>query len=112
MLHRPPADAKLERIRALPLFAGSGRAELSEATRLLDEVSVPAGRVLMHEGRPGWEALLVAEGEAVVEVHGREVARVGPGAVLGEMALLGDHYRSATTTARRRSPPRRRCGCS
>lgn len=61
--------------------------------------SLEPGVVLCHEGAPGREAFLILEGEVVVEIGGIEVARVGRGSFVGEMALLDRKPRTATVTA-------------
>ena len=46
------------------------------------------GATLVQQGAPGRELFLLFEGVLAVEVDGRLVTEVGPGAILGEMALL------------------------
>jgi CRP-like cAMP-binding protein len=46
------------------------------------------GATLVQQGEPGRELFLLFEGVMAVEVDGEVVAEVGPGAILGEMALL------------------------
>lgn len=66
--------------------------------------SLAPGEVLVHQGDPGSELYLLLDGLLTVEVDGKELADVGPGAILGEHAILGDGRRTATlraaTTAR------------
>ena len=47
-----------------------------------------AGRTLVRQGEPGDELFLLFDGMLDVERDGAKIAEVGPGAVLGEMALL------------------------
>jgi CRP-like cAMP-binding protein len=54
----------------------------------------------MTQGTPGSEMYLVLDGVFVVEVDGREVAEVGPGAVVGERSVLENGTRTATVRAR------------
>jgi CRP-like cAMP-binding protein len=42
---------------------------------------------------------VVAEGEGVITVNGKEVGKVGPGSYFGEVALISDRVRTATVTA-------------
>lgn len=59
----------------------------------------PAGEVLVRQGEPGESLLLVLDGVVRVEVNGRDLGDLGPGAVLGERAVLEGGRRSATLTA-------------
>jgi hypothetical protein len=58
-----------------------------------------AGRTLVQQGQPGEELFLLFDGVLRVEVDGEPVAEVGPGAILGEMALLHGGRRMATLRA-------------
>ena len=50
----------------------------------------------------GDELFLVVDGVLVAEVDGEEVAEIGPGAILGERAVLEGGKRTATLRARTR----------
>jgi len=58
-----------------------------------------AGADLVRQGEPGTELFLVLDGVLDVSVDGRVLGQVGPGAVLGERALLEGGVRTATVTA-------------
>jgi len=58
------------------------------------------GEVLVEQGEPGDELFLLFDGMLDVERDGEKIAEVGPGAVLGEMALLEGGHRTATLRAR------------
>lgn len=58
-----------------------------------------AGGLLTEQGQPGDELFLVLDGVLRVEVDGEGVAEVGPGAVLGERALLEGGTRTSTLRA-------------
>jgi hypothetical protein len=60
---------------------------------------IPAGETLTRQGDPGGELFLVLDGVVSVDVDGQEVGEVGPGAVLGERALLEGGLRTSTLTA-------------
>jgi CRP-like cAMP-binding protein len=98
-LLRRKRDPKTARLSELPLFSDCSQRELTEIARLVDEVDVRPGKLLMTEGRPGWECLVISRGHATVEVGGNPIGRVEAGAVLGEMALMSDGLRSATVRA-------------
>ena len=59
-----------------------------------------AGRTVFKEGDPGDTVYVVLDGKVDLRVAGRLVETVGPGGVLGEMALIEQAPRVATATAR------------
>jgi hypothetical protein len=83
-------------LRATPLFAPLGAAELERVARALEAVELPAGARVVTEGEPGDRYFLVAEGELEVSTGGR----LGRGDGFGELALLADVPRTATVVAR------------
>jgi CRP/FNR family cyclic AMP-dependent transcriptional regulator len=97
--------AALKLFGAIPLFAGIGQDGLDGIARIFQPMSFPAAAYLMRQGQPADGAYLIESGS--VEVYtalpgGGEtsVAALGPGAVLGEMALLDSGIRSASVLAR------------
>lgn len=58
-----------------------------------------AGDTLVVQGEPGRDVYLLLDGVLSVEVDGRPIAEVGPGAILGEHAALGVGRRTATLRA-------------
>jgi hypothetical protein len=61
--------------------------------------SVAAGDTLVRQGEPGTEVFLLLDGKLVVEIDGVDIGEVGPGAILGEYAVLGGGVRTATLRA-------------
>jgi Cyclic nucleotide-binding domain len=61
--------------------------------------SVDAGHTLVEQGQPGGELFLLLDGVLSVEVDGKALAEVGPGAILGERAILEGGTRTATLRA-------------
>lgn len=57
------------------------------------------GENLTTQGEPGDELYLVLDGIFTVEVDGKAVADVGPGAILGERAILEGGERTSTVKA-------------
>ncbi len=78
------------------LFSGCSGSELRKIKASLDELVVPAGKVLVEEGRIGQEFFIIVDGTAKVTRNGRKVATLGPGSHFGELALLDRRPRSAS----------------
>jgi CRP/FNR family transcriptional regulator, cyclic AMP receptor protein len=93
-----PADAKLEMLKAVPLFASMRGKDLEAVERLADTVDMQAGKMLMKQGDHGNEMYVIASGSVRVERNGKEIATLGPGQAVGEMALLSEGPRLATVT--------------
>ena len=60
---------------------------------------VAAGRNLVEQGDSGDDLFLLLDGVLSVDVDGKALAEVGPGAILGERALLEGGLRTATLRA-------------
>jgi hypothetical protein len=84
-------ETALERELANLVMRGAGRPKIRK---------VRAGDVLTRQGEAGDELFLLLDGVLVVDVDGTEWAEVGPGAVLGERALLEGGRRTSTLLAR------------
>ena len=85
-----------------PLFAGLPAASLEALVEHLSLVTLEANETLFHEGDPGDALYVIAEGEVSVQAEGPprvEMARLGAGAFIGEVALMTDQPRSATVVA-------------
>ncbi|HSK93444.1 MAG TPA: cyclic nucleotide-binding domain-containing protein [Candidatus Angelobacter sp.] len=54
---------------------------------------------IIREGESGIAFYIVLSGSARVEQHGERIARLGPGAFFGELALLEEHARTASVIA-------------
>jgi signal transduction histidine kinase len=90
-------------LAAVPLFADLAPSELAGVRSVATEVELAPGDVLLTEGEPGDALYLVLEGELAVtkrsDAGERALATVGPGAVQGEIAVLGGGVRRATVRA-------------
>ena len=60
---------------------------------------IDAGDTLVRQGEEGDELFVLLDGVLVVDVDGEEVAEVGPGAILGERAVLEGGRRTSTLRA-------------
>ena len=81
------------------LFSTVSAKDLRLIRRALEEVAVPAGKILCEEGTVGREFFFIVDGKAVVRRNNRKVATLGPGQYFGEMALLDKRPRSATVVS-------------
>jgi CRP-like cAMP-binding protein len=91
-----------EALASTPLFAGLSQEALGSLVQQLTLVHLGRGEVLFHEGDPGDALYVIVEGEVSVSAEGPprvEMARMGAGAFIGEVALMTDQPRSATVTA-------------
>lgn len=60
---------------------------------------VKKGDALVTQGEPGHELFLLLDGVLRIEVDGERIAEVGPGAVLGERAVIEEGIRTSTLAA-------------
>jgi MFS family permease len=100
--HDAPDDVDprtLELLRGVPLLGWLPSVALERLATKLAPLEVAAGGVLLREGEIGDRAYLIERGEVIVSVAGREIARLGPGELVGEIALLRSVPRTATVIA-------------
>jgi CRP-like cAMP-binding protein/GNAT superfamily N-acetyltransferase len=92
-------------LSGLALFNDSDERQLSTMASMLSSVDEPSGAVLARQGEVAHSFLVVTAGEAAVlrdDGDGeRQVATVGPGAIVGELSVLRAAPRSASVTATR-----------
>lgn len=91
----------LERVAALRrvgLFAATPDRVLAGVARVVDEVEVPAGEVVIAEGAVEDWLYVVVDGALEVQRPEGSIS-LGPGAVVGEFAVLDPQPRSATVVA-------------
>jgi CRP/FNR family transcriptional regulator, cyclic AMP receptor protein len=94
-LRRRHRDPKLAWLADHRWWGELSEDDLAKLSVLGDRLDVPSGRLLMHHGERGLEAALIIDGEVVVS-RGREViAWLGPGEIVGELAVLDDAPRNA-----------------
>lgn len=88
--------SQLDHLKSVPLFAGLNKKQLQLIAKSADEITVASGTVLVDQGQTGREAFLVLDGSVGIKRNGRKVATLGPGAIVGELALLDHGPRTAT----------------
>jgi CRP-like cAMP-binding protein len=80
-------------------FANFTDDEIKTVVSIARYLTVPEHWALMVEQTPADKAYLILSGEVSVRRHGEEIARLGAGEVIGEMALVNHKLRSATVIA-------------
>ncbi|HEY8946307.1 MAG TPA: cyclic nucleotide-binding domain-containing protein, partial [Polyangiaceae bacterium] len=104
------AEAARAPIAPQPLFSALDAQSLREFVSIFEVRVLPSAVTLIEEGTFGDEAFIVARGEVEVEKGASgeggaavKLARLGAGALVGEMALLSRAPRAATVTTLRPS---------
>jgi CRP-like cAMP-binding protein len=85
-----------DRLTKVALFQGLSRRELDKIALWADEIQVPEGTRLLDQGRFAYEFFVIQEGEAEVRQDRRPIATLGPGDIVGEIALIEHDRRTAT----------------
>jgi CRP/FNR family cyclic AMP-dependent transcriptional regulator len=88
----------------LELFRGLSSAELTRVNELLGKTKFPTGAMILTASQPGEIAYVVLDGTlkvSVLQSNGRELtlALLGPGEIVGELALADRAARSADVVA-------------
>lgn len=91
---------RVERLRAIPLFAGLSDRSLGHVAKALDEFEAPAGQILVEPGAVGSGMYVISDGTVSVETR-RQRLELGPGEFFGELALLNaDEHRIGRVQAK------------
>jgi CRP-like cAMP-binding protein len=92
--------ARLDQLKEIPLFSGLAPADLQFLAEQMNEVSIPAGTVMIAEGtgRPGFFVIL--EGLVDVSVGGQHRRTLGPEDFFGEISMMQLDLATATVTSR------------
>jgi len=94
--HAPDAAAHLADVA---FFEGFTPEQLRRVAELAEEVDAEAGAELIGQGKPGQEAYVIVEGKAGIYVGGVQKNELGPGEIVGEMALIDHRPRTADVKA-------------
>jgi HEAT repeat protein len=96
---------KMMLIRQVPIFGELAADDLEELATIVEERRLDAGKDLFREGDPGDAVYVIVKGSVSVFTGGedgrprRVLSELGPGACIGEMAVLDAAPRSATVRA-------------
>jgi CRP-like cAMP-binding protein len=99
MPFKKKSDDAAGRLASIELFEGLSADELHRVGELVDQVDAEEGAILTEQGKPGQKCYVIIEGTAAVVVGGERLTTLGPGELVGEMALIDNRPRSATVRA-------------
>src|SRR3954470_22507176 len=97
---------KRELVAALSKYPQFAKCDKDDVAALVDAggpFTLPAGWPLVEQGIPADAVYVITDGEARVFYIREQVATLGPGDIVGEMALLGGGQRRATVTTSSRT---------
>jgi CRP/FNR family transcriptional regulator, cyclic AMP receptor protein len=86
-------------LRHTTFFEGFSDDELGRVAELAEEVVAEEGALVIDQGRVGQECFVILRGQAGVYVGGEHIATLGPGSMVGEMALVEHRPRNASVVA-------------
>jgi CRP-like cAMP-binding protein len=81
------------------IFDGLSTQEVDRVVAAGNAIRLPEGWSPIGETTPADKAYVITAGEVSVRRAGAEIARLGPGAVMGEAALVNKTLRTATIVA-------------
>ena len=96
-------DAEVQSLRRVPMFRDIDGTRLKLLAFTSERVEFSPGQRFFLQGDAADAAYVILKGRAAVTLHAAageiELAELGQNAIIGEMAILSDHPRSATVTA-------------
>ena len=94
-----PVVTRVATLHRVDLFAGIPGRLLVAVAAMSEEVRVQAGSTVIEEGAVEDHLFVVVEGRVRVHRGDQTLVELGPGAIVGELAVLVPEPRSATVTA-------------
>ncbi len=95
-MSKPSTSSILSQIE---IFKGLSKKEIALISKLMTAITIKSGKEFITEGASGREAFIIISGTASVWRHGKLITSVGPGAVIGEMAVITNSPRTASVRA-------------
>jgi small-conductance mechanosensitive channel len=97
--HLAANPEKLASLAEVALLAGMTEADLALLMRASTTRTFSPGQTIMAKGETGGTMNIILSGLVAVSLDDRELARLGPGQIVGEMALLTGEPRQADVLA-------------
>ncbi len=88
-----------EAIANAPLFANVPKKDLKHLAAALTERTIPAGEIIIEQGKPGVGFFVIGTGSATVSIKGKPIRSLAAGDHFGEIALIDDGPRMAEVAA-------------
>lgn len=83
-----PSTVAVGELSGMLLFADLPRPQLEAAYRYFEEVMFDKDQRILRQGFTGSNFYVIVEGEAVVRVDGRDLARLSKGDYFGEISIF------------------------
>ena len=93
------SSQKIDLLKKVPLFNNLSQRHLKEIAKHADQVQVERGRVLVQQGKTGWEFIFIVEGKARVEKNGKVIRQLTGGDFFGEISLIDGEPRTSSVIA-------------
>ena len=90
--------SKVDRLKAVPLFSRCSKRDLEFLSSRMDEISLPADRTLLTQGKSTDTFYVLLDGEVEVSRDGSPVKRLAAGDFFGEIGMLDRGLATATVT--------------
>jgi len=87
------------RFKAISRFSGLSDDEIQQICDKGTYVHLPQSWSLIAEQTPADKAYVILSGTASVRQHGEEIAQMGPGDVMGEIAIVKHSLRTASVVS-------------
>ena len=97
---------RADALARVAVFAGLSRRSLERIARIAKDVELRPGQVLIEPRAKGSGMFVVLDGTVTASTRGRRARDLGPGEIVGELALL---TADAQRTARVRAQTQVRC---
>lgn len=96
-------NRKVEVLKQMPLFRHLTYKEILRILSVTQVTDYAVGDEVIREGEPGHELYILLKGKLRLHKEGTFITNLGPGAHLGEMALVDKGPRSLSATAEERT---------